>query len=68
MIDKEVAKKIDELIASEYIKNGYNDGLGYNTTDLNDIIVLLIQNHEYTSNDSIKSLIMRLEDMIDEEV
>lgn len=65
-IDEELALKIDELISKEYIKNNYNDGEGYSTTDLNDIIEILISNHTFTSNDSIKDLIIRLENMIDE--
>lgn len=65
-IDEELATKIDELISQEYIKNNYNDGEGYSTTDLNDIIEILISNHTFTSNDSIKDLIIRLENMIDE--
>lgn len=65
-IDEELAIKIDELISQEYIKNNYNDGEGYSTTDLNDIIENLISNNTFTSNDSIKDLIIRLENMIDE--
>ena len=65
-IDEELALKIDELISKEYIKNNYNDGEGYSTTDLNDIIEILISNHTFTSKDSVKDLIIRLENMIDE--
>lgn len=62
-IDEKLALKIDKLIAQEYIKKGYE---GYSTHDLNDIIEILIQNHTFTSKDSINDLMIRLENMLDD--
>lgn len=48
-------KKIDKIIIKE-LKN-------YNTNDLNNIIVELLENHIFTSKDSINNLIELLEEL-----
>ena len=53
---------IDDLIIKAYEKWG-----GYNTEDLNDIIVALIENHAFSSKDSVQNLIYELENIIEEE-
>ena len=53
---------IDDLIIKAYEKWG-----GYNTEDLNDIIVALIKNHAFSSKDSVQNLIYELENIIEEE-
>lgn len=54
--------KMDKLL--ENINDLIVDSLGeYDTDKLNEIIVGLLQQHIFTSNDSIDSLIIYLEDL-----
>ena len=63
---KKLIEDIDNLIINVYEKYENEDyELGYNTNDLNDIIIALINNHGYSSKDSIQSLIYDLEKLQD---
>lgn len=53
---------IEDLIIEKYEKLG-----GYDTDDLSDIIVALIENHIFSSKDSVQNLIYELENIIEEE-
>jgi hypothetical protein len=57
---KELTKKIMELISKAYKNYG-----GYDTNDLNDIIIGMISDHIFTTKDSIQNLIYDLEKMRD---
>ena len=50
-----IVKDVDKLIIKKMVHNVYD------TEDLNNIIVGLILNHQYSSNDTIDSLICDLE-------
>ena len=52
---EKLIKKIDKIIIKE-LKN-------YNTNNLNDIIIELLENHIFTSKDSINNLIELLEEL-----
>lgn len=52
---EKLIKKIDKIIIKE-LKN-------YNTDELNNIIIGLIENHIFTSKDSINNLIELLEEL-----
>ena len=58
---------IDNMIISVYEKYENENGeTGYNTSDLQDIIIALIINHSYSSKDSIQELIFDLEKLEEE--